>query len=80
MKGVHELFNDFMGHSVYIVSIPINKVIEFGRKYINNKDDGKKEYIWEYDNQFGKCDCKATYLSEPYCKHYNKLIRREKVL
>ena len=75
MNFDNDKFRQWLNPKVYELKIPILKIIEYYHKY---KEYNKpKDYIWEYDSQFGDCDCipLSGGYSNPYCKHYNKLRR-----
>ena len=76
MNTIQKKWEDWDGSIRIEVLLPINKIIDFYEKYISKKE--KKDYEWEYDKQFGECECKASPYSDPYCKHFNRLRRIEK--
>jgi hypothetical protein len=78
MKESLNKFNEWVNPKEWVVSIPISKIIYYYDKYINSKK--KKDYEWIYDTQFDECGCMplSGAISDPYCQHYNMLIRIEK--
>ena len=77
MDSINKLrdnWDKMRGHKVFQILIPINKVVDFIKDYNLPKH---KNYEWIYDEQFGNCNCKADPYSLPYCKHFNKLVRKE---
>ncbi len=76
MKSINETFKNWMsgrGHKLFEIKIPIN-IYNIKKYFIKER---KKVYKWKYDSQFCKCDCIANEggMSDPFCKHMNKLIR-----
>jgi len=52
------------------IKIPITVIKRMYKKFTKKE----KRCVWMYDDKFGKCNCIAHYLSDPYCKHFNKLV------
>jgi len=78
MKEPLDKFKSWVNPREWVLTIPITKIIYYYDKYINSKKN--KDYEWVYDTQFGQCSCMPASggYSDPYCQHYNKLVRLNK--